>query len=247
MAFALQLRESLDRRQDQLEQEFAAGADLGTILSRHLAAVEGAADSELLTSILLLDDDGKRLRHAAAPMLPRSYCDAIDGAEIGPAAGSCGTAAVVGHPIYVVDIETDPLWADYREIALEHGLRACWSTPIFDAEHALLGTFAIYHRTPRSPTPAEVKAIAMIGDRVAEAIALSRSRGKQPDPLREHDRAPMLGELRTVRDLLDENARSLRELTAKDDPAAIFDGLCAVERDCRNILAVLRDWNGRQN
>ena len=99
----------------------------------------------MLTSILLLE--GSTLRHGAAPNLPPAYCSAIDGSEIGPREGSCGTAAFFGRPVYVTDIDTDPLWADYRELALAHGLRACWSTPIFNDQAAVIGTFAIY----RSP------------------------------------------------------------------------------------------------
>jgi len=173
MAFARQLQESLNQRQSQLDSEIVAGADLRTILTRHLIAVESAAQTELLTSILLLDESGRYLRHAAGPSLPQAYCDAIDGGEIGPSAGSCGTAAFLGHPIYVTDIESDPLWADYRVVALQHGLRACWSTPIFNDAGSVIGTFAIYHLTPRSPTVDEVKAIALITDHVADAITLA--------------------------------------------------------------------------
>lgn len=170
MVFALQLQEWLDERHEQLGHELAAGESLRTVLTRHLNAVEEAASDDFLTSILLLDEEGKHLWHGAAPRLPESYCKAIDGAKIGPQTGSCGTAAYVGHPIYVTDIETDPLWADYRDIALSHGLKACWSTPIFNAEREVIGTFAIYHLTSRSPTREEVDAIHLITDRVADAI-----------------------------------------------------------------------------
>ena len=129
----------------------------------------------MLGSILLLDPDGRHLRHGAAPSLPASYCEAIDGAEIGPCAGSCGTAAYQAAPVFVSDIASDPLWADFREIALAHGLRACWSTPIFGPAGKVIGTFAIYHRTPRSPTPHEVESIRLITEHVAQAILLSRS------------------------------------------------------------------------
>src|SRR3954463_6887985 len=124
MAFAAQLEESLRLRESVVPGELANGDSLGAVLSRYLVPVADAADTDMLTSILLLD--GNQLRHGAAPNLPTAYCSAIDGAEIGPGAGSCGTAAYCGHPIYVSDIASDPLWADYRHVALDHGLRACW-------------------------------------------------------------------------------------------------------------------------
>jgi GAF domain-containing protein len=172
MAFALQLQDSLRFRESQVPAEFDNGDALGLILSRYLLSVEAEADSFILTSILLLD--GTRLRHGAAPTLPAAYCAAIDGAEIGPNAGSCGTAAIRARPIYVTDIATDPLWADFRDLALPHGLRACWSTPIFDGDKAVIGTFAIYHLTPRGPTKAEIAAIGTITDHVARAILWAR-------------------------------------------------------------------------
>src|SRR5437868_5715985 len=128
MPFASELRDSLRLRDSQVPWELTDGHSLEHVLNRHLIAVEEMADGNILTSVLLLSSDGKRLGHAAAPNLPPSYCEAIDGSEIGPRAGSCGTAAFLGRPIYVTDIETDPLWDEYRDIALPHGLRACWST-----------------------------------------------------------------------------------------------------------------------
>lgn len=172
MPFALQLQDSLQLRESQVPQEFRNGDALGVILSRYLLEVEAKADSFILTSILLLD--GTHLRHGAAPTLPPAYCAMIDGSEIGECAGSCGTAAYRGHPIYVTDIATDPLWADFRDIALPHGLRACWSTPIFNDQKAVIGTFAIYHLTTRGPTAEEIDAIETITQHVARAIMWSR-------------------------------------------------------------------------
>jgi len=170
VTFALKLQDSLRDRAARLPIEFAGGRSLEEVLSRHLQAVESMADTILLTSILLLDPDKKRLWHAAAPSLPQSYCEAINGVEIGPSAGSCGTAAFERHAIYVTDIATDPLWSHYRHLALPHGLRACWSTPIHNNRGVLVGTFAIYHLTPRSPTREEVNAIKLITRHVAQAI-----------------------------------------------------------------------------
>ena len=108
---------------------------------------------EMVSSILLLDGDGKHVHHAAAPRLPASFTNAIDGAPIGPCAGSCGTAAYRGQPVVVEDIATDALWNQYRDLALQHELRACWSTPIFHENgDRVLGTFALYFRTRKAPT-----------------------------------------------------------------------------------------------
>ncbi|MCL6698628.1 GAF domain-containing protein [Sphingomonas sp. NSE70-1] len=203
MPFALELQDSLRDRHCRVAQEFAAGDSLEAVLDRHLLAIEASADTELLTSILLLDETGTRILHGAAPSLPRTYCAAIHGAEIGPEAGSCGTAAFTGHPIYVSDIATNVLWDDYRHLALPHGLRACWSTPIRDPEGIVLGTFAVYHLTPRSPTPSEVKSIRMITDHVAQVILWSRSRSFE-QPLDRTDGSPPHPNLRLVSDYGDE-------------------------------------------
>jgi len=175
MPFASGLRESLLHRDSLVPSELTSGDRLEDVLDRHLIAVEEMADGDILTSILLLSPDGKRLAHVAAPNLPRSYCEAIDGCEIGPRAGSCGTAAFLRRPIYVTDIAADPLWEDYRHIALPHGLRACWSTPIQDLDGSVVGTFAIYHLRKGSPTPEEIDSIALITEHVAQAIRLART------------------------------------------------------------------------
>ena len=174
MPFAAGLRESLKVRGSQVPSELIRGDSLEHVLSRHLMTVEQMGDFKLITSILLLSADGKRLSHGAAPNLPRSYREAIDGSAIGPSAGSCGTAAYFGRPVYVTDIATDRLWADYRELALPLGLRSCWSTPIRNDQGSVIGTFAIYHRTVGGPTCEEIEAIDMITQHVAHAIMLAR-------------------------------------------------------------------------
>ncbi len=103
----------------------------------------------LICSVLLLDNDGRTLRDGAAPSLPGSYRAAVDGTKIGPQAGSCGTAAYRQQPVVVTDIARDPLWADYRQLPLTHGLRACWSMPISSHDGTVLGTFACYYRETR--------------------------------------------------------------------------------------------------
>lgn len=105
---------------------------------------------EVTASILAVDGQN-RLRPLAAPSLPASVAQAIDGVTIGPSAGSCGTAAFRNEPVVVTDIETDPLWADYRTLMGTTRLRACWSSPIRDRNGTPIGTFAFYYRDRRGP------------------------------------------------------------------------------------------------
>ncbi|HEX8815813.1 MAG TPA: ATP-binding protein [Terriglobales bacterium] len=114
----------------------------------------------LFCSILLLDADGKTLHHGAAPSLPAEYSKQVDGIPVAPCAGSCGTAAFRKQPVIVADIDTDPLWKDIVHLAHPYGLRACWSTPILSQDGAVLGTFAIYYREPRTPDEQHLQLIA---------------------------------------------------------------------------------------
>jgi hypothetical protein len=172
-----------DRRSEALRNahskvlELAIGdAPLETTLTELIRIVEAHSRTGVLGSILLLDPDGIHLRHGAAPSLPREYDAAIDGAEIGPCAGSCGTAAFLGAAVFVSDIETDPLWADYKQIALPHGLRACWSTPILTRGRKVLGTFAMYHREPREPTVRDLMLVDLITQ--TAALVIDREQAK---------------------------------------------------------------------
>jgi GAF domain-containing protein len=131
-------------------------------LGELIKIVEMNSKTGVLGSILLLDADGKTLRHGAAPSLPDLYNAAIDGAEIGPKVGSCGTAAFTGQPVFVSDIANDPLWEDFRDLALGCGLRACWSTPIISSGRKVLGTFAMYHREPREPTVRDLALVVLV-------------------------------------------------------------------------------------
>ena len=116
---------------------------LRDLLQSVVEVVEAHSRAGALGSILLLDENGTHLRHGAAPSLPDAYNKAIDNLAIGPATGSCGTAAFTAKPVFVADIAKDPLWADFRDLADEHGLRACWSLPILSGAGTVLGTFAI--------------------------------------------------------------------------------------------------------
>lgn len=133
---------------------------------------------DLLCSVLLLDADGVTLRHCAAPSLPKEYCLSIDGARIGPSVGSCGTAAYLKRQVIVSDVATDPLWNDFKRLALPHGLRACWSTPIIASDGNVYGTFAIYYREPRNPEPHHLDLIGSATHLAVLAIEHERARSE---------------------------------------------------------------------
>ena len=158
-----------------------ANGPLEATLAALIEIVETASKTGVIGSILLLDEDGVHLRSGAAPSLPAEYSAALNGAQIGPKAGSCGTAAFTEGPVFVTDIATDPLWEDYRDLALPHGLRACWSIPILTTGRKVLGTFAMYHREPREPT---VRDLALV-DLVTQTAALIIDRKRAQSALRE--------------------------------------------------------------
>lgn len=167
------LTEQILATHKQVLEMVASGAPLADTLDTLARAIEARAEG-MLVSILLLDADGVHVRHAAGPSLPPAFVQAIDGQPIGPNAGSCGTAAYRREPVIVADIATDPLWADYRALALANDLRACWSTPIIGADGRVLGTFALYYNEPRLPTDHHRRLIALATDSAAIAIARQR-------------------------------------------------------------------------
>jgi len=164
-----QAEESSQTQRNVLEM-IASGQPMTETLDALLRMIE-AQFPDLLCSVLLLDADGVRLRHCAAPSLPVEYLKAIDGLAIGPGAGSCGTAAFRREPVHVADLASDPLWAAYQQLASPHGLRSCWSTPIFDAQRKVLGTFAAYRRLPGLPDERHRQSISMVTHTAAICIS----------------------------------------------------------------------------
>ena len=157
----------------------ASGAPLPEIFTALVQFIEELVPGTL-ASILLLDETGTRLVLGAAPSLPAAYNAAIDGVTIGPRTGSCGTAAYRREPVHVGDTDLDPLWEDYRELAREHGLRACWSSPILATDGTVLGAFALYCRTPRWP---DEDALEMLG-RATHVAGIAIERRRLDDQLR---------------------------------------------------------------
>ena len=180
------IRERQLQRSQQLEagerralEMLAAGSSLRDVLeviARTLEALEAGS----IVSVVAADDTGTRIRTLAAPSLPLEFSRAIDGAAIGPMAGSCGTAMYRRERVIVTDIETDPLWSDYRHLARPHGLRACWSSPMVGSDGRMLGSFAVYYLEPRAPDETSLDLIS----RASHIAGIAIERRQLDDRLR---------------------------------------------------------------
>jgi len=179
-------QEIFERGQREALELMARGAPLESVLTVLVRLVEAQGEG-LLCSILRVEP-GLILRTGAAPSLPEPYNRAIDGLTGGPAKGSCGTAAWQKKRVVVEDISNHPYWTNYRDIALPHGLKACWSTPILSPGGDILGTYAMYYREVRGPTVGEMAwvdaatalaAIAIEREKAHRDLAMSEARYRQ--------------------------------------------------------------------
>jgi PAS domain S-box-containing protein len=158
-------------------EKIALRAPLHEVLEQLALSVEAQTDSGMLCSVLLADASGRRLLHGAAPSLPPAYNAAINGIEIGPDVGSCGSAAFERRPVFVTDIASDPRWAAFLPLAQEHGLDACCSLPVLAGDGRLLGTVAMYYRHPHTPGTTDVALIRNAGH--LAAIVIERMRDER--------------------------------------------------------------------
>jgi len=163
--------------QSRVLELIAEDAPLSEILTNLVLLMEGQAEG-LRCSVLLLSRDGIHVEHGAAPNISDVYVKAVDGAPIGPRAGSCGTAMYTRQPVVVTDVLTDPLWADYRDLAKISGLRACWSTPILSSQGEVLGSFAMYRQESRGPRPEETRLTGVATHLARIAIERQRARAE---------------------------------------------------------------------
>jgi two-component system, sensor histidine kinase len=158
----------------------AKGASLQEVLDGLTLGIERLAP-ECLCSILLLDEDKRRLLRGSGGSLPEEYMRIVNGLEIGPDVGSCGSAAFRNQTIVVEDIATDYRWALAKQLPLSFGLQACWSVPIRDSAGAAVGTFAMYHRNPAHPRQGDLRLVEAAALLAGNAIERLRSEQRLRD------------------------------------------------------------------
>ena len=165
------------------EKSVAEMLALGRSLPEMLDALTQSTERQAgaICAVLLLDRDGKRLRYGAAPSLPPRWRESIDGLAVGLHTGSCGAAAYTGKRVISSNVATDPRWADCTELALPYGLHACSSVPIKSSEKKILGTFALFGREPRRPSPGQLKLM----DRAEHLASVVIERKRAEDALSE--------------------------------------------------------------
>ena len=153
----------------------ASGALLADILENLCNTIDAQVPN-LISTVMLMDTDGMRLWPVAAPRLPKGWLEVISPVTIGPCVRSCGTAAFRRQRVIASDIATDPLWADYRDVALSYGLRAAWSQPLLSKNQQVLGTFGMYYVEPRTPSETDLRLIEGAGHVAVIAIEGERAR-----------------------------------------------------------------------
>ncbi len=151
----------------------AKGASLREVLDALTAAIERRAPSCYCT-VLLLDEDRRHLLVGSGGSLPEEYMSGVNGLEIGPDVGACGSAAFRNETTIVEDIATDYRFAPARDFVMSYGLRSCWSVPIRDSEGRAVGTFAMYHQQPGNPEPRDLALVEAGAHFSGNAIARLR-------------------------------------------------------------------------
>lgn len=167
--------ELCERGRSQVLERIARGDSLTDVLHTLVNTIEELLPG-MVCSVLILDQETRCLHFGAAPSLPQFYNQAVEGLKIGPATGSCGTAAHTGRRVIVPDIRNHPNWAAYQAIVEQLDLRACWSEPIVSLEATVLGTFAMYFREPREPVRLELDIIEISAQLAAVAIEHDRTK-----------------------------------------------------------------------
>ncbi|HZK52499.1 MAG TPA: GAF domain-containing protein, partial [Actinomycetota bacterium] len=189
--------EALLAKQATTMEMILGGSHLKDVLE-HIAVVVEEQAPGARCSILLLDKDGSTLRHGAAPSLPAAYNHAVDGLSIGPDVGSCGRAAFTGEEVGVSDIATDPLWDNYKDLALMYGLQACFSSPIMNADGNTLGTFALYYDHPTEPPAKHLEVVRLFTHLAGIAVErrVAEERGTElENQLRQSQKMEAMGQL----------------------------------------------------
>jgi len=179
----IRLQEAFWAGQTEVLELILSGLPLEQVLEKIAVRIEKFSEVESMCSIFLANPEGTLLTLVAAPSLPQDYLNATRTLPILAGMGSCGSAAVFGHTVVAEDITTHPDWSKARKLIREHGLKACWSVPVFSGAGEILGTLGIYYRERRTPQAGEMARV----ESAAKLVGLAIERGRAADKLREDE------------------------------------------------------------
>src|SRR5690606_16188630 len=166
-AYVVCVRDTSERKRAELMtagerrvfERLAANVDLPITLEAITDLIEQVAPGSVC-AIRMLDADGARLFHCAAPNLPATYVAAMEGVEVGARNGACAAAVYLQRQVIVVDTSRDALWENRRAAVMQAGFASCWSTLIYASDGRVLGTLALYFRAARTPARRDFELMA---------------------------------------------------------------------------------------
>jgi PAS domain S-box-containing protein len=224
--------ESLRAAEKRTLELIADGASLKDILN-HLCSSIDVQVSPSVTTVQLMDPDGKRLWQTAGPLVPREWVSVISPGPVALEAGLCGTAAFLKARVIVTDVATDPGWPDqYRDLAIRNGIRAAWSQPILTKDNQVLGTFALYSSESRVPTDADLALIEGAGRIALIAIEGQRSRAERKQARIALEKA--FEEIKILKDQLYKENLALRD---EVDRASMFEEIVGNSSALKALLS----------
>ena len=216
--------EALLSAEKRMFEKIAAGVELKEVLGSLCEAMEEQTHN-LISILMVMDPDGKRLWPVAGRCAPKEWIAAINPLPIGPNAASCGTAAFLKRQVIAADIANDPMWTTHREVALANNLRACWSQPLVSKDQEILGTLATYYPAPRKPVSDDLELL----ERAARVAQIAIERDRSQAALQK-----AFDEIKALKDKLYEENLALRE---EVDQASMFEEIIGTSPALQEVLS----------
>jgi len=216
--------EALLSAEKRMFEKIAAGVELKEVLGSLCDAMEEQTHN-LISILMVMDPDGKRLWPVAGRCAPKEWIAAINPLPIGPNAASCGTAAFLKRQVIAADIANDPVWTTHREVALANNLRACWSQPLVSKDQEILGTLAMYYPAPRKPVSDDLELL----ERAARVAQIAIERDRSQAALQK-----AFDEIKALKDKLYEENLALRE---EVDQASMFEEIIGTSPALQEVLS----------
>ena len=179
--YARQRAQRRESARSAVLERIASGASLNEVLAEIALKAEREEPGSMV-SIMLVDEDGKHLRVAAAPSLPPDCLNAFERVAVSRDGGSCAIAVLESRRVITESLPENPGSRAAPDFVEACGLAACWSEPVLAVNGSVVGVLSVYRRVAHSPDPNEIEwiegmarltAIAVEWGRAAESMRLA--------------------------------------------------------------------------